>query len=73
MDNLTKNSIASLQRLTEQEVSRKEFIAYAGALFLGIIGVSNLLRAVNETNRTVIKSAARGYGSGTYGEAKKLR
>lgn len=73
MENLTKTSIESLQRLTEKEVSRKEFLAYAGALFLGVIGVSNLLKSLNETSSKPAAKSAHGYGSGTYGDARRSR
>jgi hypothetical protein len=64
--------VVSLQRLTETEVSRKEFLTYLGALFLGVIGVSNVLKTLRETPQKKERKSA-GYGMGTYGDGSRIR
>lgn len=56
--------------LLETEMDRKEFLAYAGATLLAVIGVSGLFRVLTQpvlSKHTTQHHQADGYGSGVYG------
>lgn len=61
-----------LQELMEREVSRKEFLRYVGVAFLSVIGVSNIIKNLNQplqlpnSQHTATKEVS-GYGMSAYG------
>ena len=56
------------ENLLETEVDRREFLAYCGATFLGVLGVSGLIKALTQSNpSTSRRTTSGGYGSSTYG------
>lgn len=61
----------SVKELLDAEISRKEFLQFAGAGILGIIGftsfISNLEKFVKTKSSKDVSSLGSGYGSGGYG------
>lgn len=55
------------ENLLETEVDRRELLAYAGATFLGVFGVSSLIKTLTQSTPTKKKAAYNGYGSSAYG------
>lgn len=53
-----------LEQLLSKQVDRKEFLTHVGAAGLGIIGVTGLLKALNDSQS---KPHSSGYGSSPYG------
>lgn len=62
-----------VQELLEREVSRKEFLRYVGVAFLSVIGVTNLLKNLNQPLHLPAQSSSTrsnelpGYGMSAYG------
>lgn len=69
--------IEKVQDLLQQEVSRKEFLRYAAIALLSVVGVTNVLRNlqnvlgndIGSTNKLTAKQkeASGGYGMSAYG------
>jgi len=57
-----------LNNLLQKEVDRKEFLTHVGAGALAVIGVTSLLKALGEDNKT----SSAGYGGSSYGGGNKL-
>lgn len=55
--------------LLQQEVSRKEFLRYAGIALLGAVGVTSMLNNLHNMQATQTPRAKRsaGYGVSAYG------
>ena len=53
-----------LDRLLTKDVDRREFLTHIGAAGLGIIGITSLLKALNDSQS---KTTSSGYGSSAYG------
>lgn len=61
------------EQLLAKEMTRKEFLLHLGLLLLAITGISGLLRTVANPNLlNAHKHVSSGFGSGTYGGAKKV-
>lgn len=66
---------AQIDALLQEKMDRKDFLKYAGAVTLGVIGVTGLVRmllggrnlTIPETNETP-KQSSGGYGSSSYGK-----
>jgi hypothetical protein len=59
-----------LEKLYAKEMERSDFLKYIGALFLTVIGISGLMRAVLHNNHSLLgksESSTQGYGSSGYG------
>lgn len=57
-----------LDKLYETEMSRYDFLKYLGVVFLSIIGVTGLLRALTQAQGASMSTAVHhGYGSSPYG------
>ncbi len=62
-----------IQELMEREVSRQEFLRYVGVAFLSIIGVSNLIKNLNQPLHLPVAAPKQldnklpGYGMSAYG------
>ena len=65
-----------LKKLSTAKLTRKEFLVYLGAIFIGIIGIPSLLKLVSDVNphaksqkldRLAAKPKPRAFGSGAYG------
>ncbi len=54
------------ENLLETEVDRREFLAYAGAAALGILGISSVLKVLTQSPSNK-RHVSGGYGSSTYG------
>lgn len=68
----------NIQTILEKDMSRREFLGYIGAAFLGVIGVSGILKALmsHETGgvtKRVASPAEFGYGSTPYGGSPARR
>ncbi len=59
---------SELSELLDTEMDRKEFLAYAGATVLAVVGVSGLLKMLTAPLKS--KSVSSGYGSSVYGGNK---
>ncbi len=55
-----------IQNLLEKRISRREFLAYSGAVILGIVGISGLLRLLANPYHHDAKRGP-GYGGSNYG------
>lgn len=55
------------ENLLETEVDRREFLVYAGATLLGVLGISGLLKSLTQSPSSRKNATAGGYGSSTYG------
>lgn len=54
--------------LLQQEVSRKEFLRYAGVAVLGLIGVTGMLNSLRSIGGTTQHQQTHaGYGASSYG------
>jgi hypothetical protein len=60
----------TLTSLTKREMTRKEFLASAGAAALAVVGVSTVLKALDQTTN---RSASQGYGASAYGGGPSSR
>lgn len=57
-----------LKHLFDKELDRKEFLKYMGSVFLTLIGVTNLIRALTHHEiHPLHPSSERDYGLGAYG------
>lgn len=65
-----------LKKLSTAKLTRKEFLVYMGAIFVGIIGIPSLLKLVSDAkprtqsqklDRLATKPKLRAFGSGAYG------
>lgn len=69
----------NIQTILEKDMSRREFLGYVGAAFLGVIGVSGILKALmsHENHGGVTKRVTSpvdfGYGSTPYGGSPARR
>lgn len=61
----------SFRQLLEKKLDRKEFLAHLGALFLALVGISAILKALSNPN-ILDKKHQYGFGSGPY-EGKSRR
>ncbi len=67
--------ISIVKKLSTTKLTRKEFLVYMGAIFVGIVGIPSLLKLVSDvspksntsTKRVVKKPAPHTFGSGAYG------
>lgn len=57
------------QELLQQEVSRKEFLKYAGIAMLGLIGISGMIQNLNKalSSQRSSQKIGKGYGASAYG------
>ena len=60
----------TLSNLTSREMTRKEFLASAGAAALAVVGVSTIIKALDQTTN---RSVSDGYGSSAYGGGPSSR
>jgi hypothetical protein len=56
-----------IQEILGQELSRKQFLHYAGALVLTVLGVNALIGNLQKITRHKTAPVASGYGSTSYG------
>ena len=61
-----------LQKITEQEMDRKDFLKYSGLVLLGVVGLKSIITVLmpaQEKQLTVepSKNVPHGFGSGKYG------
>lgn len=58
-----------LEKLYAKEMGRGDFLKYIGAIFLTVIGISGLMRAVLHNNHSLLGKSqnTQGYGSSGYG------
>jgi len=61
----------SFNRLLNKKITRKEFLSYIGIMFLGIFGISSMIKSILQLNapkknriQSKVKSA---FGEGAYG------
>ena len=68
--------ISISKKLSSIKLTRKEFLVYMGAIFVGILGIPSLLKLVSEVTpksnvqklkRLATKPKPRAFGSGAYG------
>ncbi len=59
-----------LQKLLEQRVSRREFLAYIGAGLIAMTGIHAFMKSFMRTNTQ--RQTSSGYGGGVYGGKKHL-
>jgi hypothetical protein len=53
--------------LLQQELDRREFLAYAGAALMGVIGVAGMLKTLGLGPNGAKDKPANTYGSSVYG------
>ncbi len=56
-----------LKKISSTKLTRKEFLLYMGTLFLGILGISSVLKLISEVDPNLKKQKSYGFGSGAYG------
>ena len=65
-----------MNKLSSIKLTRKEFLLYIGAIFVGIVGIPTILKLISEvrpgvkTNKLAkssVKTKPRSFGSGAYG------
>ena len=65
-----------VKKLSSVKLTRKEFLVYVGAIFVGIIGIPSLLKVVSDvkpnaraqkSNKLATKPKPHTFGSGAYG------
>jgi len=68
--------ISIVKKLSSTKLTRKEFLVYVGAIFVGILGIPSLLKLVSEvtpksnvqkSKRLATKPKPHSFGSGAYG------
>lgn len=66
---------AQIQNLLDQEMDRAEFLRYAGAATLAVLGVTSIIKSLEGLvggNSQQKVSTNMGYGGGSYGGTKHL-
>jgi len=58
-------TVQPLNQLLEKEVDRKEFLLYAGLIFLTLTGISGMLKNISSITQG---KQQKGFGSGPYGK-----
>lgn len=60
-----------IQKLSDKEMDRKDFLKYSGAILIGVVGLkglTSLIAQIDQPTPTVAKiEQSRGFGSGRYG------
>jgi hypothetical protein len=60
-----------IQKLSDKEMDRKDFLKYSGVILAGVVGLKGILSLVSQADKqpTALQSdqASRGFGSGKYG------
>lgn len=65
-----------MNNLSSVKLTRKEFLLYIGAIFVGIIGLPTIFKVISEVNpkagnnkltKSSVKTKSRSFGSGAYG------
>ncbi len=59
-----------LEKILKEELSRREFLQYAGATLLSLIGLAGFLKTLGNSKPKQIAQDA-GYGASVYGGVKK--
>jgi hypothetical protein len=57
-----------LEKLLVKNMSRREFLGFVGAATLGVVGVTGLVKGIQELT---LGKAAEGYGSSAYGGGRE--
>ena len=61
-----------LDALFSKEMDRKNFLKYSGAILLGVLGITGLMRILTTSTHTQLfeesKKPSGGYGSSRYGQ-----
>lgn len=61
-----------MQNIFEREMSRRDFFRYAGSIILGVIGITHLIKTLNQHGISQRRSGVElGYGASPYGGPKK--
>jgi hypothetical protein len=55
-----------MHNILNKEVTRKDFLKYAGFAFLAVTGISGILNNLGSVEKRV-SGGSRGFGSGPYG------
>ncbi|MBU0572193.1 hypothetical protein KKH23_03290 [Patescibacteria group bacterium] len=59
-----------LRKFSSIKLTRKEFLLYMGTLFLGILGISSILKLISEVNPSLKNQKSNkqtSFGTGGYG------
>jgi len=65
-----------MNKFSSIKLTRKEFLLYIGAIFVGIVGIPTIFKVISEVNPRVgnskltkssVKTKSRSFGSGAYG------
>jgi hypothetical protein len=61
-----------IQKLSDKEMNRKDFLKYSGLFLIGLVGFKGVASLLSQLDKTTIVSdksnqTPRGFGSGKYG------
>lgn len=62
---------AAIQKLSDKEMDRKDFLKYSGLILAGVVGLKGILSIVSQVGMQPVASqsgqTSRGFGGGKYG------
>lgn len=60
-----------IQKLSDKEMNRKDFLKYSGVILAGVVGLKGILSLVSQADKQPVtlqpQQTSRGFGSGKYG------